>query len=142
MKILIARRGKNIPTRVTFRSEINSAYLRFEREFFFEKDHPENFFSAMVQLKENKVAEVMNYGVSWIFFYDFIQQKVVLKHHGYALKIGKFFLPLPLTFLLGKGEAEEVTISDDEFAMRMTVTHFIFGEIYRHQGQFKIIKRA
>ena len=141
LEILIAKRGKNIFTRVTFRSKSDSSFLHFEREFFFEKNHPEKFFSAMVQLKENKVAEVMNYGISWIFFYNFNDQKVTLNHQGYALKIGKFFLPLPLTFLLGKGYAEEVAISDDEFAMKMKITHTIFGEIYRYQGQFKIVKK-
>ncbi|NBV05904.1 MAG: DUF4166 domain-containing protein [Proteobacteria bacterium] len=141
LKILIAKRGKNIFTRVTFRSESNSSFLHFEREFFFEKNHPQKFFSAMVQLKENKVAEVMNYGISWIFFYNFNNQKITLSHHGYALKIGEFFLPLPLTFLFGKVYAEEIAISDDEFAMKMTITHFVFSEIYRYQGQFKIIKK-
>ncbi|MDX2082380.1 MAG: DUF4166 domain-containing protein [Rickettsiales bacterium] len=141
LKILIAKRGKNIFTRVTFRSESNSSFLHFEREFFFEKNHPEKFFSKMIQLKENKIAEVMNCGISWIFFYNFSNQKVTLTHHGYALKIGKFFLPLPLTFLFGKGYAEEIAISDDEFAMKMTVTNFIFGEIYCYQGQFKIVKK-
>ncbi len=140
LKILIPLQGKNIFTRVTFASDKDSAALSFKREFFFDEKKPEKFFSKMIQISKNKVAEVMNYGICWVFFYDFENEIVTLKHHGYAMKLGRFIIPLPLTFLLGYGYAEEKAISDDEFQMKMTITHFLFGELYRYQGRFKMIK--
>lgn len=143
-KILITTSGEKILTKVTLSSKKSSAAVYFQRELLFDKHHSKNyvakFYSSMMQLQDNKVAEVMNYGISWIFFCDFDgNNKITFKHHQYALKIGKIFLPLPLTPIFGRGYAEEIAISDNEFAMKMTINHFLFGEVYCYQGQFKIV---
>jgi hypothetical protein len=137
-KLLIPKEGTNIFTRVTLRSNLNSNHLNFERELFFPKDNSIKFFSCMIPIKQNEIMEIMNYRICWNFFYSFENNLILLKHKGYALRLFGIFIPLPISLLFGKGYAEEEAISEDEFRMKMTITHFLFGEIYRYQGKFKV----
>jgi hypothetical protein len=45
---------------------------------------------------------------------------------------------MPLTFFIGEGNAEEVAIDDNTFAMDVRITHSLWGEIYGYKGQFKV----
>ena len=138
-KLLVPLQGVDIPVRVTFRSEKNSNALHFEREFFFDNKKPVQFFSRMIPLQKNEVVEVMSCKIGWRFSYSFERGLVLLKHRGYNLFLCGIFIPLPITFLVGVGYAQEEAISENEFRMKMTITHFLFGKIYEYKGQFKIL---
>jgi predicted DCC family thiol-disulfide oxidoreductase YuxK len=137
LKLLIPKEGKNISARVMMRSDPHANYLNFEREFFF-PGKTEKFVSRLIPVKQNEFMERLNYGICWRFLYSFENNLVLMKHKGYALRIFKFFIPIPLTLLFGAGYAEEEALFDNEFRMKMTITHFLFGEIYCYQGNFKI----
>ncbi|MCE3255759.1 MAG: hypothetical protein K0R25_1253 [Rickettsiaceae bacterium] len=138
LKLLIPREGKNIFTRVKLYSKPDSGFLHFERELFFPKDKSEKFLSKVIILKQNEAAEILNYNIAWKFLYVFENDMLLLKHKGYALYLFGRFIPLPVTFLFGKGYAENQALSADEFRMKMTINHALFGEIYKYQGRFKI----
>ena len=55
-----------------------------------------------------------------------------------SLKIFNFFLSLPIEYLFGKIYAEEKSISENKFFMKMKINHPIFGCIYCYQGVFTI----
>lgn len=142
LKLLVPYQGKDIFTKVTFRSEQDSKALCFDREFHFPQKKPVHFFSRMIPIKENKIIEVMQCKIGWRFVYSYENNKIFLTHRGYNLSLFGFFIPLPITFLVGKGYAEEEALSEDEFRMKMMIKHFLFGIIYEYKGQFKMVKNV
>jgi hypothetical protein len=140
--MLAPYQGKDIFTRVKFRSEINSNALCLDREFHFSDKKIVRFFSRMTPIKNNEVVEIMACRIGWRCAFSYENGKVYLKHRGYNFVIFGFFIPLPITFLVGEGSAFEESLSEDEFRMRMVIKHFLFGEIYEYKGHFKIIKNT
>jgi len=139
-KTLSPYQGKDIFTRVTFRSELNSAAFCFDREFHFPGKKPIHFFSRLFAFKENEVIEVMKCRIGVKAAYSYENNKLIIRHRGYNLALFGFFIPLPLTLLFGKIYGEEEALSDDIFSMLVTINHFLFGVIYEYKGQFKIVK--
>lgn len=78
------------------------------------------------------------FGICWRMNYLWEDNKVILRHKAYALKTFNHFIPLPVTWLLGRGDAEEWAIDDNTFAMRATITHPLPGKVYEYKGRFKV----
>ena len=126
----------NVPVTVHFQSNKNSKAFHFNRVFNFKNTRPYNFQSRMMQIKGNEVIEIMRFGLGWKMLYLWDGQKVVLKHRGYALHIFGYFIPLPLTFLIGKGYGEETAVDDNRFDMLTQITHPWWGKIHEYKGRF------
>lgn len=137
--LLAPHQGKDVFTRVKFRSESNSNALCFDREFHFLGKKPVHFFSRMVPIGDNEIIEVMKCKIGWRCAYSYENGKVMLKHRGYNLCLFGLFIPLPVTFLVGEGSAWEDALSEDDFQMRMVIQHFLFGVIYEYKGQFRML---
>ena len=129
---------KNVPVTVHFESDLNSKYFHFNRIFYFKNRKPYRFQSRMLQIKSNEVIEIMQFRLGWRMNYILDEGNVKLKHRGYALSAFGHFIPLPINFLLGKGDAEEIAIDDNTFDMSVCITHPLWGEIYGYKGQFKV----
>jgi len=71
------------------------------------------------------------------YLYD--GDKVILKHNGYVLRLFGKNIPLPISFLIGKGHAEERAIDAHSFSMFMRLTHPLFGTLYEYQGSFEVV---
>lgn len=125
---------------VRFESSLFDKSFRFNRSFYFAGKRPYSFLSSMTQTEGDRVVEVMKFGICWKMQYGWDGEKVTLSHKGYALKLGKWFLPLPITWLLGRGDAYEKPVDDDHFDMRVDMTHWLFGNIYSYQGRFKVVR--
>ncbi len=69
-------------------------------------------------------------------------EKVILRHKGYAVSLFGFFVPIPVTFFFGRTDAEEIALSNDTFGMSVTITHPLFGIAYEYKGQFRITKET
>lgn len=132
----------NVPVNVTFRSDPNSRAFHFERIFKFRNDRPYAFCSRMVGLGNGDVVEIMRFGLSWKLRYHWDGEKVILLHRGYALHLLGWFIPMPLTFLLGKGHAEETAIDDRTFDMIMHLSHPWWGRIYTYHGRFQVMEET
>ena len=128
-----------VPVTVLFRSDPTSADFRFDRVFNFKGAKPYAFRSRMRQIKDNEVVEIMRFGLAWKIFYLWDCEKVVLRHNGYALSLFGRLMPLPLTFLLGSGYAEEIAIDEDTFDMRTHIHHPWWGKVFEYKGRFNII---
>ena len=48
-------------------------------------------------------------------------------------------IPIPEWLALGHSEIVETAVNDSEFDMVFTLTHPLFGEIYRYWGRFSIV---
>lgn len=134
------RNEKAVPVNVQFQSDVNSKAFHFVRTFNFKNGAPYVFHSRMMQIKDNKVIEIMPFGLGWKMMYRWDGEKVVLDHNGYALRLFGHFIPVPLTLLIGKGYAEEVAIDDDTFDMITHITHPWWGKVYEYKGRFKVIE--
>ncbi len=133
---------KNVPVTVNFCSDENSQYFHFNRVFHFKKHKTYSFKSRMVQVKGDEVVEVMRSGFGWRMNYVWEDGYVKLNHKGYIFNFFGYFVPLPLTFLLGSGYAEESAVDHNTFDMIVTISHPWWGKIYEYKGQFKIKGQA
>lgn len=129
----------DVPVVVRFESEPTSKAFHFKREFQFKNRKPYYFNSYMLQ-RGDEVIEVMRFGLVWRTVYIWEIDRVKLKHKGYAIKLFGFLIPLPLTLLLGEGNAQEIPVDDNTFDMRVEMTHPLWGLIYEYKGRFEVIK--
>ncbi len=129
---------KNVSVKVAFKSNKNNKEFSFDRTFYFKDRKPYSFSSKMIQIKDSEVFEVMRFGIVWKMNYIWEDNSVKLKHKGYAFNLLSHFLPLPITFLLGRGNAVETAIDDESFSMHVDITHPWWGKIYEYKGQFKV----
>ena len=140
--ILVPYQENSVKTIVTYSSEIDSKLFCFDRVFYFIGKKPYNFSSKMKQIKANIVIEMFKLNLVWKMKYIYKQNKVMLLHQGYYLKIRNLFIPLPFEVIIGKGYAEEYAISGDEFTMKMQLNHFLFGVFFEYNGKFKVVSYA
>jgi len=137
--ILVPYRGKDIPIEVSYISKPNSKAVYFNRTFLFPNKKPYIFNANMLPTKDNEVIEFMNLGIGWKMNYTYDGERVILSHKGYVWRIFGLIIPIPLGIFLGKGYAEEKAISDDEFFLKMGLTHFLFGHLFSCKGKFKVL---
>lgn len=133
---------KNVPVSVKFQSLPDSKAFHFKRIFNFKDDAPYVFHSRMIQIKNNEVIEIMPFGLGWKMLYRWDGKKVILEHNGYVLCLFGYFIPVPLTMLIGKGYAEEVAVNDYTFDMITHITHPWWGKVYQYKGRFKMKERT
>lgn len=133
---------KHVPVIVNFDSSLESRAFHFNRSFRFSSTKPYRFRSKMLQVNGSEVIEVMRFGVCWRMIYGWDGEKVTLRHRGYALNIFGHYVPLPITSLIGRGDASEVAVDDDHFDMNVEITHPLLGVVYSYAGRFKVTKKA
>ena len=133
---------KDVFVTVNFKSSKDSKYFHLDRVFYFKNKQPFYFKSKMIQVKDNEVMEVMSGGICWHLYYIWDGKKVILKHKGYSFKFLKFQIPLPITWLIGAGNAQEIPIDDNSFYMSATIHHWLFGKVYEYKGHFKFTKEV
>ena len=138
MKGVPPKNEKNVPVTVNFKSDRHSRYFHFNRIFHFKNRQPYQFRSRMIQTEGNEVIEVMRFGLGWRMSYVWEDERVKLKHKGYVLCMFGIFIPIPLTFLMGEGYAEEVEVDDNTFDMSVSITHKLWGKIYGYKGRFEV----
>lgn len=133
---------KNVPVTVCFESDENSTHFHFNRTFNFKTRAPYHFKSRMIQTNNNEVIEVMKSGLGWRLTYAWEDERVKLKHKGYVLCMFGHFIPVPFTYLIGEGCAEEIAVNEDTFDMVVTITHPWWGNIYEYKGRFIVKEDA
>ena len=129
---------KEVPVSVNFHSNPHSKEVAFDRVFRFEKRGAYYLRTRMIQIKANDIMEILNYGICWLATCSWINDKVVMRHKGYALKLMGHSVVLPITFLFGEVEGEETPIDDETFHTRVTIKHPWFGVVYEYKGLLKI----
>jgi hypothetical protein len=139
-KTLVPKAGKAVEVTVKFKREADSNVYCFDREFLFQDGSAYRFFSRMEPVGGNQVVEWTSSGIGWRAAYTFENDRVVLRHRGYCIQVFGKRISLPLTALFGHANAEEHAISDNEFAMTMSIRHPLFGELYSYSGTFEIAK--
>jgi len=130
--------GKAVPVTVHFHSEPDSDAFVFKRIFRFAGHESVVFRSRMVSKRPHSVTEYMATGIGWRALYDFHDGRVRLRHDGYALKLFGLDIPLPVTWLAGRGDAWEEATGEDSFRMYMDLRHPLLGKLYSYGGTFRV----
>lgn len=129
--------GENIPVEVDYLSSPNDASFIFQRRFYYPKrTNPFEFKTTLWQIKDNVIVDVLRFGFGIKMKYQYDGSKIQFIHSGYLLQLGKLRIPLPLTFILGKGYGEETPLSDSSFHFFLESVHPLFGRIIRYEGVF------
>lgn len=142
MKGIPPANEQNVKVTVDFTSEPNSRTFHFNRCFHFAERGPYRFRSRMVLVEGDEVIEIMASRLGWRTQVIWQDQCVKLQHRGYVIYLFGCFIPLPVTWLLGVGHAEETAIDDNSFDMFMEIIHPLWGKIYGYQGRFQIVADA
>lgn len=129
-----------VPVTVRFESDLNSKAFHFNRKFTFSKQSTYKFQSRMLQINDSEVIEIMRFGFGWKMKYSWDGEKVILKHNGYAFYFLGHYIPLPLTFLIGEGNAAEYPVDDNTFDIKVSITHPLWGDMYGYKGRFEVIQ--
>ncbi len=137
-KTLVPKAGKNVKVTVKFKSQPNSNLFCFNREFSFDDGKTYRFFSRMEPIGGNEVVEWTASGLGWRAAFSFENNRVILQHRGYCIKLFGKRVALPVTILFGSANAHEWAISGNEFGMFMNIKHPLFGELYSYGGVFEI----
>lgn len=130
--------GKAVPVTVHFRSEPDSDAFVFERVFRFPGRAPVTFRSRMISTRPHNVTEYMATGIGWRAHYDYHDGRVRLRHAGYAWRLLGIDIPLPMTWLAGRGDAWEEATGEDSFRMYMDLRHPLLGKLYSYGGSFRV----
>ena len=131
-----------VPVTVHFTSQPNDAAFSFHRIFNFKNRKPFHFRSRMTHVGGDEVMERMNYGICWHSHYGWDGEKVTLRHKGYSWRVGGLNIPLPVTWLMGRGDATEWPIDEESFEMSATITHSLLGKVYEYKGRFRVVKET
>lgn len=131
-----------VPVTVHFTSQPTDAAFSFHRIFNFKNRKPFHFRSRMTHVGGDEVMERMNYGICWHSHYGWDGEKVTLRHKGYSWRVGRINIPLPVTWLMGRGDATEWPIDEETFEMSATITHALLGKVYEYKGRFRVAKEA
>jgi hypothetical protein len=134
--VLVPYKGNDIPVKVNFRSEKDSAAVCLDRTFFFPDKKPYEFNSRMLLIKENEVIERMALGLGWRTHYYYDGTKVIMEHRGYVWQIFGLNIPLPLEIFIGRGHAEEEVVDDNAYRVTMAMLHPWLGVLYSYSGVF------
>ncbi len=132
----------DVPVTVSFTSQPQNAGFGFERVFHFEGIPAVKFHSRMFHRGGSEIMELMQFGICWHSNYSWDGTNVTLTHKGYSLRIGQRNLKLPITWLIGRGDAIETPIDDNSFSMGVMLTHPILGKIYSYEGTFSVVKEV
>ncbi|UTW56378.1 DUF4166 domain-containing protein [Kordiimonas sp. SCSIO 12610] len=126
----------DIPVKVIFKSTPFDDHLHFVRTFQMRDRKPYIFHSEMIPTGDNKITEVMKMGLCWQSKFKWQNNKVILAHNGYAVKLFGRLISLPLTWLIGHIHAEEEATSEIGFKMFVEINHWLFGKLYEYRGEF------
>lgn len=137
-KTLIPKQGSDVAVTVKFRSDPDSNMFCLDRQFRFGDGQNFKFVSNMQPVGGNQVIEWTQSGIGWLAAFTFENEKIVLAHRGYCIKVFGQRYKIPISFLVGHSSATEWALNDREFAMEMSIQHWLFGQIYAYEGKFAI----
>lgn len=127
----------HVPITVDYVSSADSNAFHMQRIFYYPNKAAFVFNSKMIPLHDNLLVELTQAYVGWKMAYEYDGEMIKLVHQGFVLKFFKWFIPLPVEWVIGKCQSYEVAISDDEFRMNMQFTHPWFGVLYEYYGNFR-----
>jgi Domain of unknown function (DUF4166) len=135
---LVAHRGTDVPIDVHYSSLPGNRSIYWDRVFRFAGRKPFHFKSYMEEVGDNRVIEFVRFGVGLRLRVTAEEGALVFRDQGYVWRLFGIDIPIPAGLLFGRTYVEERPIDADNFSMRMTLRHRLFGELFRYSGRFTI----
>ena len=137
---LVPYAGKGIPFTGSFISTADTNTFTFDRLFSFPNKKPYNFRCALTPIGDKGLIEITNIGFGWHSKPVWQDGSVVMIHKGYVFKLFGWFVPLPLTWIIGTVDAIETPVDENTFDMSVTISHPLWGNVFGYKGRLKITK--
>lgn len=135
---LVPYRGTDVPVEVHYTARRDDATIHWDRVFHFAGRAPFHFRSHMEQIGPNRVIEFVRFGVGMKLRVTAENGALVFRDEGYIWRLFGMDVPLPMGLLMGSAYVEERPVDNDNFSMRMTLTHTLFGKLFRYEGRFTL----
>jgi hypothetical protein len=133
--MLVPYQGRGVPFSVI--NTVAEGFLVWHREFRFPGKRPYVFQSRMC-------FEAPGLGIEYVRFGLGIRMRIycedgvlIFEDTGFVWKIGRWRVPLPGRWLLGRTRVTE-WVGDDALHMSMTLDHPWFGRLFTYQGRFRV----
>lgn len=135
---LVPYRGRQVPIEVHYNARPDDGTIHWDRVFHFPGRAPFHFRSHMEPVGGNRVIEFVRFGVGMRLRVTAEDGALVFRDEGYVWRLLGIDLPLPMGLLMGRAYVEERPVDEDSFSMRMSLTHPLFGELFRYDGSFTL----
>lgn len=135
---LVPYRGKDAPIEVHYTARPDDATIHWDRVFHFPGRPPFHFRSHMEQIGPRRVIEFVRFGVGMKLRVTAEDGALVFRDEGYIWRLFGMDVPLPMSLLMGSAYIEERPVDEDNFSMRMTLIHPLFGQLFRYEGNFTL----
>jgi len=136
-RVLINRRGKNIPT--TVEKQMKGDIQYWKRTIRFSQDKIILFNSFWIHDGGNELIEYVNSFLGLKMSVHIENNELHYEGRSFVVKLGKLLLPIPEWLVLGHTTIVETALNDSEFKMDFKLKHPILGTIFRYSGEFKNI---
>lgn len=136
-RVLINRRGKNIPT--TVEKQMKGDIQYWKRTIRFSQDKIILFNSFWIHDGGNELIEYVNSFLGLKMSVHIENNELHYEGRSFVVKLGKLLLPIPEWLVLGHTTIVETALNDSEFRMDFKLKHPILGTIFRYSGEFKNI---
>lgn len=135
---LVPYRGTDVPIEVHYNTKPDDDTIHWDRVFHFAGRPAFHFLSHMQPVGGNDVIEFIRFGVGMRLKVSVDDGALVFRDEGYVWRMFGVDVPLPLGLLLGRAYIEERPVDAERFSMRMTLSHPLFGELFRYRGSFSL----
>ena len=123
---------------VTVTTDVSGDELKWMR--IFKKDNKTYDFKSSMREKGDKIIESVGMGIGLRMQLKAVQGGLEYIDKGYVISIGKYVIPLPFHWLLGRSHVVEKTslLPDREIHLLFTIRHPLFGFVFSYEGDFNM----
>lgn len=132
----------NVQTTVVFKGSPHSDVFLFKRLFNFKGRQAARFHSQLRHIGSHSVIEEMAFGLGWRCQFHWTGEYIDITHDGYVLCLFGKHIPVPITWLVGKGHGRETAHNDHQFHAAVSLKHPLWGTVYEYSGVFTFVERT
>ncbi len=134
MQLGIPKPGKNFLMTGAIASTQENHIFQFDRDYIYPDGEVIQLQSSWEIDEKDRTTEFIGRRIGWRFTMRCDNQKILMIHDAFVIKLFNRIFPLPLhRLVVGTGFAEQVALSDNEMLIHMSITHFIFRKIYDYK---------
>lgn len=135
---VVPYRANNVPIDVHHASSKENANIYWDRVFKFTEKNHYHFKSHMEHVRDNEVIEFVRFGVGMRLKVTAENGAIVFRGAGYIWRLFGKDIPIPVQLFFGNAYVDERPIDDNNFRMKMTLEHPVFGVMFRYEGKFNL----
>lgn len=139
---VVPYRGNDVPVDVHYASSNENAHIYWDRVFKFTEKNHYHFKSRMEHVRDNEVIEFVRFGLGMRLKVTAENGAIVFRDAGYIWRLFGMDIPVPVGLFFGNAYVEERPIDENNFRMKMTIEHRLFGVMFRYEGTFNLGRQS